>query len=403
MRVQIRIFTTATAVAVAMVTLAACSSGAGSDSSYTSSPTINIGWLSDQTGAAAIAGIPNLNGAQLAVSQINAQGGVLGKQLKLNVADEACKPQTSVAAARKFLEDSNTFMLVGGSCSEDALAVKTVADKAKVPFLVDSASSPALANPVSPYVYTSNILTNDEANFAAKSSISKFHPKRLGVIYVANDYGQGGATSVESVAKNANIDVVSKVQIPVDTTNYSSYLLPLKESAPDTTVVVVYDVPSFLKQAKQLGIKTNFVFFSSATLRTAVVPMAEAGVLSGITTTFTTPTPMSTTSTSKPMAEFVTAYKAKYNKFPDSADLNGYQSIYIVKTAVEKAGKVDRAKFLTAMDSFDNLDLGLTFPLHYSKTDHSGLSQMSLITYNDNTAPGPDSLFGNGKLFVDAS
>ena len=399
MRPKARSVVIASLLAGASLTLGACASSGGGGS-YASAKTINLGWLSDQTGAAAIAGIPNLDGAKLAVSQINSSGGILHKKINLKVADEACKPQTSVAAAHKFLDDSSTFMLVGGSCSEDALAVKTVADKAKVPFLVDSASSPELASPLSKYVYTSDILTTDEANFAAKSTIEKFSPKKLGVIYVANDYGQGGATSVEKAAKAANIDVVSKVQIPVDTTNYSSYLLPLKKAGADTAVVVVYDVPTFLKEAKQLGVTTKFVFFSSATLRTAITPMAQAGLLSGTTTTFTTPTPISTTSTSKPMAAFVKAYKARYNKLPDTADLNGYQSIYIIKAALGKAGKVDRDAFLTAMNSFSNLNLGLTFPLHYSKTDHSGLSEMSLITYSDNNAPSAASLFGDGKLFV---
>lgn len=402
MKVSSRTFAAASVAAAAALSLTACAGSGSGSSSDSSSKTINIGWMSDQTGPAAIAGIPNLNGAKLAVSQINESGGVLGKKLKLEVADEACKPQTAVAAARKFLDDPSTFMLVGGSCSEDALAVKTVATQAKVPFIVDSASSAELADPLSKYVYTLNILTANEADFAAKSTIEKFHPKKLGVIYVANDYGQGGASSVQSAATAAGVPVVSKVQIPVDTTNYSSYLLPLKNSGADTAVVVVYDVPTFLKEAKQLGVTTRFVFFSSATLRTAITPLAQAGLLAGTTTTFTTPTPISTNSSSKPMASFVTAYKTTYGKFPDTADLNGYQSILVVKAALEKAGSVDREKFISAMDSMSNLDLGLTFPLSFSRTDHNGLQRMSLITYTDNNAPNSDSLFGDGKLYVTA-
>lgn len=383
----------------AALLLSACSkSGAGNTAG--TGDTIKLGWISDLTGAASIAGIGNRDGALLAAETINNAGGVLGRKLELDVVDEACKPDTALAAAQRFLDDAKTFMIVGGSCSGDVLAMKDLVTQAKVPFYVASASSAAIASPLSKYVFANMVLTDDEARFLTESAIQKFKPKKLGVIFSANDYGKTGSKFVIETAQKAGVKIGAPVEAPVGTTDFSPFILLLKKEGVDVVLPVLYEVPAFTKQAKQNGLTANLVYSGALPLRSAMTPLGASGLLAGLSTSFWSPNTMGTDSKSPAMAKFVTDFHAKYNKYPDTADLNGYSSIYIIKTVLEKAGKVDRETFINTIETMGPIDNGLTFPHEFSKDNHAGLKKLALITFKDNTVPGPNGLFGTAEIFV---
>lgn len=361
---------------------------------------IKLGWISDLTGPASIAGIGNRDGALLAVDMINEEGGVLGRELTMDVADEGCSPDTAIAATQRFIDDEELFMLVGGSCSGDVLAMKDVVTDAEVPFFVAQASSVDIVAEASDYVYTHMILTDDEAEFLTRTAVEKFQPERLGVIYTANEYGQSGARNIVETAENLGIDVAEPIEVPLETTDFSPYIQQLKESSPDVVIPVLYEVPAFTRQAKQNGLESNLVYFGSLPLRSAMLPLAESGDLEGLSTSFTTPYQISSDSESPEMAAFVEAFHERYDKFPDVPDLMGYQAIHVVATVLEEAGTVDREAWLDTLVSMGPIDLGLTFPLEFGPADNRGLEEAALITFGTNDIPGPNSLYPDAEIVV---
>lgn len=103
------------------------------------------------------------------------------------------------------------------------------------------------------------------------------------------------------------------------------------------------------------------------------------------------------------MVDFVKSFQKEYKKFPDTADMNGYESMMVIKAALEKAGKVDREAFVDALETMGPIDTGITYPLEYGKGDRVGMGTMGLVTFKDNVAPGPDGLFGAAEVFVPQS
>lgn len=229
--------------AAAVLVSSGCAAKSTSDSAGDSDQ-VKIGWISDLSGAASIAGIGNRDGAKLAVKKINADGGVLGKKIKLDVVDEACKPETALAATQRFIDSSDTFMIAGGSCSGDVMAMKDVVTEAKVPFYVASASSVDIVEPASRYVFGNMVNTEQEAEFLTAAAVEKFKPKKLGIIYSANDYGQTGQEKVTATAKKLNVDIGASIKVPVGTTDFSPFIVLLKKQGVDVVIPVIYEVPA---------------------------------------------------------------------------------------------------------------------------------------------------------------
>lgn len=366
-------------------------------STQSSGTPITIGWISDQSGAASVAGIPNLKGAQLAVAQINNSGGVLGHPLKMLIANGQATASITIAAIQKYVDNPNVFAIIGGSASGPVLAAEPIVDQAHVPWIVDSASAAGIGK-AGTELFLTQVRTDYEIESLTKAAIAKYHPKSISVIYATNNYGETGETAVKTVAQADNVPVNKPVSTSVTATDYGPALQVVSTQHPSILISIVYNAGPLAEQAETQGINVPLLFSGSLPIRAALTPLATAGKLAGLTTDITSPTLIADNTTSPQMNNFVKAYDTKYGEFPGLSGLNGYNAVEIFATALKKAGKVSRSAFTNTLRTMGPINLGLTYPEQFTAQNQAGEKQVSLITFKDNTVPGPNGLYGNAVL-----
>lgn len=396
-------------IVVASLLLSACggagkgatpaSGGGGSPSSAPAGEPIMIGGLAPLTGAGSSLGLGIRDGGNLAVKLVNAKGGVLGRPLKLQIEDDQGDPAKGSAAARKLIERDGAFALYGGGSSSSTIPATDFAQQNKVPFIVTTATADQIATPARRYIFRTQVNSAAESYALTKMVLDRYKPKTMAIMALANDYGKSSADGILANLKklNANVTVVLNEPLPAGGTDFSSQLLRLKQANPDVALVVMLgELVPFLRQAKQMGIKTPLPQFSGILLRGPVESLGND--LTDLVSFYYAKEPISTNAKDPRMAEFVREFYKEYNKYPTTNDMQGYQGIMVLVKAIEKAGAVDREKFVDALESFDSLDLGLFLPLSFSKTNHEGAKSGTLIEF----LPGrkvDGTIYGNVKIW----
>jgi branched-chain amino acid transport system substrate-binding protein len=392
-------------LAAAAMALAACgnSDGAGetgASGASGSDESIKIGATWDLSGPTASLGETGVNGAELAVKMINAEGGIDGRDLELQVLDDGCDPAKGVANVRRLIGDSSVVAITGFACSPVALAAKPIVDQAQVPTLASQATSTEIHTPSAKHMWMSNVPADAESAALTEAVMTHLKPERLAVIEVANAYGKASGEGVQKwLEENGHGDVlVGRIDVPVTGTDFGAQMLKLKKLQPDVTMQVVYDDRAVLTAMKQQGIETSSVLFSGGITKATVTGLAEADLLTGITSSAMWPELIASDSGSEEMAKYATAFQQEYGEWPDNGSLEGYQAILLLKEAMERGG-ISRDGIQQAFEEeMTDIDLGLYFPMSFSADQHAGASDVTILTYQSNDVPGHNGLYGDATI-----
>jgi branched-chain amino acid transport system substrate-binding protein len=389
----------AAAVAAAVLAVTSGCGGAGSGGSDAG---IKIGASLDLSGPAGFFGKTGRDGAVLAVEKVNREGGIGGRKLTLEVRDDKCDTATTVANVRRFAGDRDVVALTGLTCSPAALAAKPLVDRAKLPMMVSQATASEIHTPTGKYTWMSNVPADYEAAGLTESVVENLKPSRIAVVSVGNPYGKASADGVETwLDKNGKRGLlVGRIEIPLTASDYGVQMRKLKALDPDVTLVVVYDLPPLLRAAQQAGVTTKFVSFNGGMLRETITALARAGTLKGFTSSAMWPVLIAGDSKSPQMAEFANTFKKKYGTWPDNGNLQGYAGVLLLAEAMRRGGgDVSRASIQKAIsEKMSRFDLGLYFPYAFSRDQHAGARTVTVLTYQDNTVPGANGLYGTATL-----
>lgn len=389
---------TASVTAVAL----AASAGCGADGAGGADAPIRIAASFDLSGPAGFFGKTGRDGAVLAVEKVNDAGGVNGRPIALDVRDDRCDTATTVANVRRFSGDRDVVALTGFTCSPAALAAKPLVDQAGIPLMVSQATASEIHTPVGEYTWMSNVAADYEAAGLTEAVVRSLAPTRIALVQVGNPYGKASGDGVEAwLAENGRRDLlVGRIEIPLTASDYGVQMRQLKQLDADVTLVVVYDLPPLLKTAEQVGVDTRFVSFNGGMLRETITALAEAGTLRGFTSAAMWPVLIAGDAPRPEMAEFATAFRAKYGQWPDNGNLQGYAGVLLLVEAMRRGGgEVTRESIQRALtERMSDVDLGLYFPYAFSADQHAGATAVTVLTYHDNTVPGPNGLYGSATL-----
>ena len=320
------------AMALAMVaTMGACGSA---QSSSGSAKTLTIGGIGPLTGDYANYGTSNRNGAQLAVDEINKAGGVNGFELKLDFQDSQGNPDSAVSAYGKLM-DSGMDVSLGATFSGETQSVVAAAKADKNLVLTPTASSKAC------------IEGNDCAfcvcfNDPAQGTVSADYiaDNKLGtkvaVFYASdNDYSKGLYDTFKAECAVKGLQIVETQTFTTSTnTDFSTQINAIKASGADLVFMPIYaaEAANFLTQAS--GKLNNVVFFGCDGLDGILTKISDTKLVEGVMML----TPFAADAPEANVQSFVTAYKAAYNSTPDQFAADGYDAVYTIKAALEKAG-----------------------------------------------------------------
>ena len=341
--------------AMAVTALTGCGSNSSSSSSKKDADKYYIGGIGPTTGATAIYGTAVKNGAQIAVDEINAAGGINGKQIEYRFEDDQNDAEKAVNAYNT-LKDWGMQMLVGTTTTAPCIAVagKTASDNMFQ--ITPSASSPDVLSSGNGNVFQVCFTDPNQgvasAQYIAKNKLAT----KIGIIYDSSDvYSSGIEEKFESEAKTQGLNIVSKAAFTADSkTDFGTQLQKAKDAGADLLFLPIYyqEASIILKQADTMGYKPKF--FGVDGMDGILTVENFATQLAGDVMLLT---PFAADAKDKAVQNFVKTYKEKYKDTPNQFAADAYDAVYALKAAIEESKATTD---MTASDMFDALKGAMT-------------------------------------------
>ncbi len=333
--------------AMAVTALTGCGSNSGS-SSKKDADKYYIGGIGPTTGATAIYGPAVKNGAQIAVDEINAAGGINGKQIEYRFEDDQNDAEKAVNAYNT-LKDWGMQMLVGTTTTAPCIAVagKTASDN--VFQITPSASSPDVLSSGNGNVFQVCFTDPNQGVASAQYIAENKLATKIGIIYDSSDvYSSGIEEKFEAEAKTQGLNIVSKAAFTADSkTDFGTQLQKAKDAGADLLFLPIYyqEASIILKQADTMGYKPKFFGVDGMdgilTVENFDTKLAEDVMLL---------TPFAADAKDKTVQNFVKTYKEKYKDTPNQFAADSYDAVYALKAAIEES------KATTDMSASDMCD-----------------------------------------------
>lgn len=346
---------------------------------------VSIGYFSVMTGPVNLAGTSGWDGFRLYVDEVNKKGGVHGRKIKLvDPYDEACKPSEAVAVVNKFIHQDKVFAIAGGGCSGATLAALPAIKDSRIPFLITISTHVKFMQPQLPNVFRAGTVPDDILTTAlADTAAKQFNAKRVAILYVANDYGKGGAAGITKRLEKYKITPVAQEPYNVGDSDFSAQVLRLKRENPDLVFLYAYhkEAGIIVRQAAELGLKTRWL--GSGATSTPLFPQAAGDAGTGFVSV--QPIPQLTESDQADMASYRAKLAALYPGGvpagrPSDYDMFNYGGAKVLVEALQKTGgDLTRARFIDALESLRNVQTGTTFPVTFTRDDHEGSKGATFI------------------------
>jgi branched-chain amino acid transport system substrate-binding protein len=224
---------------------------------------LKFGLAMPLSGSQALYGADQVKAAQWAVADINAKGGVNGKQLEMIVVDTQADPQLGINAVKRLTSVDNVPVFIT-AWSSVVKAVAPIANRDKVLELSVGANSPDIAK-LGDYVYTTFPLAEVDVSALAKHTHTALGKKTAAVMYINNDSGVEGAAIYKSVFEKAGGQVVAYEAYDSKATEFTGALLKVKASNPEIIHIqgLVADLPQVIAQMRQLGLQQRVSTYSA--------------------------------------------------------------------------------------------------------------------------------------------
>jgi branched-chain amino acid transport system substrate-binding protein len=297
--------------------------------------TIKLGLIGPYTGDGALYGDPVRDGYQLAVKEINDEGGIKGKKIQGIYEDDQGTPRVGISIVRKLIDVDKVVAIGGPIYTSVSLALGPVVSEKKIVMLNSLSEGPTITLFEGGYVfrmYPSNTISGlDISNVAA----DKLHAKKAAIIAIHNDYG----LDISEVFKNnfgkKGGTVVIQETYKEGTKDFRTSLMKIHSLKPDVIFMPGYvrELPEILVQARELGMKEQFLgpvsFYDKNMLKLA--GEAAEGVIF--------PTPWWDIKSQDPVTvKFVKGYRAMFNKDPENWAPYGYDTVKVLAEAINRGG-----------------------------------------------------------------
>lgn len=310
--------------------------GSGDSADGAGTETIKLGVVGPLTGGYANYGLSVQHGAQLAVDEINAAGGVNGKQLELSAQDSQGDPESAVAAYGKLMDwGMNVFL--GGVLSGETASVVAAA-KADDMFIMETTGSADKCIDGNDKAFRICFYDSYQGTAAADYLKDNALADEVGVFYQSdNDYSAGLYNAFVAECEKTGVTIKETQTFTAATnTDFSTQVNALVNSGVKVVFILIYaeEASTFLTQAK--GKFAEDVYFFGADGLDGILGKVSQDVT--IADNVLMMTPFAADSAAANVQAFVSAYQANYNATPDQFAADAYDAVYVVKAAVEAAG-----------------------------------------------------------------
>lgn len=345
-------------VVVTLLSLTGCkkkstgAEGGESRESASSEGPIVIGSFLSMTGSTATFGESTSRGAQLAIDEVNANGGVLGRQVKLVVLDNQGRAEEAGNAVTRLIDVNKAVAIMGDVASTLSLVGGRIAQRRAVP-MVSPASTNTQVTQVGDYVFRVCFLDPFQGFAMAKFARERLKLEKVAILKdVRSDYSLGLSDAFEQAFTKLGGKIVAKESYSAGDTEFSAQLTKIKGTSPDGLYVPGYytEVGGIARQARRLGMKAPLMGgdgWESPELRN----IGGADIVGSYYSNHFAadqPTPRAT--------QFITAYRAKYNQAAPALAALGYDATLAILDAIRRAGSTHPKAIRDALAATKDLD-----------------------------------------------
>ena len=338
---------------------------AGATSAY-SQQTIKIAAIVELSGAGATAGTNFKNGVELAVKEINAAGGVLGKKIEVLTSDTTSNPGVALGLTKKAI-DQDVFAIFGPVFSGSIVVSMKESEKAQIPnWTGGEAANITLQG--NPYIFRTSFTQATAMPKVARYINQQAKLKSVAVVYVNNDFGKGGLEAIKKALGTTDTKVLAEISTDQGQVDFSSAVLKAKQSNAEAIFAYTNEDESarLLRELRKQGWTKPVIGETTLTGQKVIELAGEAanGAIAHVGLTVDAPIPA--------VRAFRAKFEREYKYMSDHNGMKGYSGVYAMQAAIEKAGKVDRVAVANAMKGLKiNTD---KYPgaLMYTEFDNKG-------------------------------
>ncbi|MGZ3615362.1 MAG: ABC transporter substrate-binding protein, partial [Thermodesulfobacteriota bacterium] len=288
---------------------------------------------------------------QLAIDEINGQGGILGRKVEAIFADDELKVDKGVQITKKFINEDKVDFIIGPTSSGVALAMAEIVEQQKkILVLTQSATNSLTDTKFNRYMFST--LSNAMMHSRAGAYLMAGKPyKRWMCIGPGYSYGYESWNSFKDKLKELrpDVEIVGELWPKLTEPDYAPFIQKIVEAKPEAVWSPLWgmDAVTFIKQALPLGLfdKIKFAFPDGAALET-LVPLGKSmpeGLFVASRYFFLTPDSLMN-------RQFVKTYQERFKEYPDYMAEETYAGVYFLKAAIERAGTTETEKVIAAVE-----------------------------------------------------
>jgi len=305
---------------------------------------IKVGFHAPLTGFAAADGKSAVTGAELAIEQINAKGGINGKKLKLVIYDDQASPKNSAPIANKLIGQDKVRIAISGSYSGATRAAAGVFQKAKIPYISAYAVHPSITK-AGDYVFRTSFVGDVQGRAGAKLVGDILKKKRVVLITLKNDFGRSLVRGFKEKAKTYGITIVSEYEYSIKNRQFGPIIAKVKADKPDAIYATGYFFTAgpLVRQLRAAGVNTVVIgqegYDSQKFIK--IAGKAAEGVV--ITTSLNRDSKRAVT------RGFIAAFEKKAGYKADMVAATTHTAVYVVAAALKAAGTMNPADIRAAI------------------------------------------------------
>ncbi len=339
--------------------------------------TIKVGEFGSLTGENASFGISQHNGVKMAVDEINAAGGVLGKKIELINEDNQTKQGETATIVRKFISQDHVVAVIGEVASSKSLEAAPICQEAKIPQIATAATNPKVTQ-TGDYIFRVCFTDDFQAVVIARFVLEKLQLKNVAFMTdVKQDYSVGLTNIAKDYLSKNGGTIVKEQSYSSGDKDFRAQLTDIKSANPDVIIITGYypEAALIAKQARQFGIKATFVG-GDGWDGTSLIPVGGKAIEGAYFSNH-----FSVEDKSPLVKDFVQKYKAAYNAVPDAFAALGYDAAKLLADAIKRADSTDPDKLRAAIQDTEDFP-GVSGKITIGK-DRNARKSAVIITIKD--------------------
>jgi branched-chain amino acid transport system substrate-binding protein len=306
-------------------------------------PPVKFIGLVELSGTGATSGTNFDNGVKLAVKEVNATGGILGRKIDYTSGDTQSQPQTAKALAQKAV-DSGAYVVLGPVFSGSIIVSMAETRRAEITNFTGGEAA-SITQQGNPYIFRTSFTQDTAMPKVARYLKDTVKAKTVSLMWVNNDFGKGGRDTLVKALDAQGIKVAADISTDPGQVDFSGAVLKAKQSNADALVVYTNEEESAraLRELRKQGYDKPIVGETTLTGQKVIEMAGEAanGAIAHVGLTADAPAPA--------IKAFDERFQKEYKYKTDHNGLKGYTAVYIVKAMTEKMGKFDSKALAAAL------------------------------------------------------